>query len=311
MIDKKCPLPFKQRRETNYRSRSLERDAILFKWKSDTVKLPFNPEFWLTTNGSIGYLMKEKMWVLGTFNGLRDEYGDFTTYVYHSMNTDRVKTGEAKNHEEIIVCGNTPLYRAFEDERRFYAEMKAEADASILSQLILSRLNKAIIASNDQQKKQIEKAYKELILGNPLILTTNVMEELETLDLTDNDDIQKMQYLSTFYQSLQKREANDFGIDLDTIDKRAQVSNEEIKQYDDVTTLEYLIMYEMRQNFVEEMKKNGFDMDIVRNPIFYDEPEKEDIDEGTFDAAEAPEETPEENTEKEGGEDAGNNKAND
>ena len=311
MIDKKCPLPFKQRRETNYRSRSLERDAILFKWKSDTVKLPFNPEFWLTTNGSIGYLIKEKMWVLGTFNGLRDEYGDFTTYVYHSMNTDRVKTGEAKNHEEIIVCGNTPLYRAFEDERRFYAEMKAEADASILSQLILSRLNKAIIAANDQQKKQIEKAYKELILGNPLILTTNVMEELETLDLTDNEDIQKMQYLSTFYQSLQKREANDFGIDLDTIDKRAQVSNEEIKQYDDVTTLEYLIMYEMRQNFVEEMKKNGFDMDIVRNPIFYDEPKPEDIDEGTFEAAEAPEETPEENTEKEGGEDAGNDKAND
>ena len=255
--------------------------------------------------------MKEKMWVLGTFNGLRDEYGDFTTYVYHSMNTDKVKTGEAKNHEEIIVCGNTPLYRAFEDERRFYAEMKAEADASIMAQLILSRLNKAIIASNDQQKKQIEKAYKELILGNPLILTTNVLEELETLDLTDNDDIQKMQYLSTFYQSLQKREANDFGIDLDTIDKRAQVSNEEIKQYDDVTTLEYLIMYEMRQNFVEEMKKNGFDMDIVRNPIFYDEPEKEDIDEGTFEAAEAPEETPEENTEKEGGEDAGNDKTND
>jgi len=286
MIDKKCPLPFKQRREVNYKKRSLERDAILFKWKSDAIKLPFNPEFWLTTNGSIGFLIKEKRWVLGTFNGLLDEYGDFTTYVYHSMNTNNVKTGEAKNHEDIIVCGNTPLYRSFEDERRFYAEIKAEADASILSQLILSRLNKAIIAANDQQKKQIEKAYKDIILGNPLILTTNVMDGLDTLDLTDNEDIQKMQYLSTFYQSLQKREANDFGIDLDLIDKRAQVSNEEIKQFDDVTTLEYLVMYEMRKNFVEEMKENGFDIDIVRNPIFYDEPNPEDITEGTFKAAE-------------------------
>ena len=81
-----------------------------------------------------------------------------------------------------------------------------------------------------------------------------------------------------------------FDIDLEQMDKRAQVSTEEIKQYDDVTTLEYLTMYEKRMEFVEEMKENGFEISIEKNPIFYDEPDKEDIDNGTFDEAEEPEE---------------------
>ena len=124
-------------------------------------------------------------------------------------------------------------------------------------------------------------------------MTTSLLENIETLDLTDSADIEKMQYLSSFYQSIEKREANDYGVDLELIDKRAQVTSNEIKQYDDVTTLEYLIMFECRQRFVEEMKENGFNIEIIRNPIFFDEPTKEDIEEGTFEEAEA-EETPEE-----------------
>ena len=108
-----------------YRFKALERDIILFNWKSDE-KLPLNPEFWVTTFGSLGYLIKEKRWVHGTFNGILDEYGDFTTYVCHSLNTENVQSYEVKNHEEVIVCGNTPLYRPFEKERDFFSFMKEE-----------------------------------------------------------------------------------------------------------------------------------------------------------------------------------------
>lgn len=283
---------FKLKRESVYFKQALERDSILFKWKSDTIKLPYNPEFWLTTNGSIGFLKNEQKFVIGEFDGILDEYGDFTRYIYHTMNTNDVKTGEAMNHEDIIVCGNTSLYRPYEEERRFYAKMKTETDVSIWAQLINSRLNKAIVAENDQKAKSIHNAYESVMLGYPLVLTTSLLEELQMLDLTDNDDIQKMQYLSTFYQTLQKREANDFGIDLDVLDKRAQVSNEEIKQYDDITTIEFLIMAEARERFVQEMKEAGFDIEIVKNPIFFDEPDKEDIDNGTFTDAELEEKNP-------------------
>ena len=117
----------------------------------------------------------------------------------------------------------------------------------------------------------------------------------------------KIQYLTSFFQSIDKREANDSGIDLENLDKRAQVSTTEIKQYDDYTTIQFLIMYEMRLRFMEEMKENGFNIEIVKNPIFFDEPEEKDIEEGTFESEEAPEEAPEENKESEGGEDGNEN----
>ena len=57
---------------------------------------------------------------------------------------------------------------------------------------------------------------------------------------------------------------------------------------------------------MEEMKDNGFNIEIVKNPIFFDEPEKKDIEEGTFESEEEPE-TPEENKESEVGEDGNEN----
>lgn len=272
-----------------YRMRSLERDMILFKWKSETLKLPLSPEFWVTVNGSIGFKKNDKKWVVGTFNGILDEYGDFTTYVCHTLATDRVETYQLKNHEEVIVCGNTPLYRCFERERDYHAFMKEETDKSILCQLINTRFNQVFKVMNDQQRKQLIKAYKDVIAGMPLVLVTKLLEDIDLIDITDPKEIDKLQYLTSFYQSMEKREANASGIDLELLDKRAQVSNEEIKQYDDVTTLEYLTMYEKRMEFVEEMKENGFEISIEKNPIFYDEPDKEDINDGTFDAAEEPE----------------------
>ena len=278
-----------------YFEKALERDSIYFKWKSNNpdFKLPFQPEMLLTTSGALGYSPKLNKWVVGSFNEIRDEYGDFMEFVGITLDT-REKLAEVLiNHKDVIVCGNTPLYRPFNDERSFYAYIKSETDKSIICQLINSRLNKAIVVDSDTKKKQIEAAYEAVKLGFPMVLVTSLLDTLDTVDLTDPDDIEKMQYLNSFYQTMEKREANDSGVDLELIDKRAQLTSNELKQYDDITTLEYLIMYEMRLAFVEEMKENGYDIEIIPNPIFFDEPKKEDIDEGTFEEAEE-EEAPEE-----------------
>lgn len=290
-----------------YKLKALERDIILFKWKSDSLKLPLNPEFYLTELGSLGYDKVHKCWVKGTFNGILDDYGDFTTYVCHTLNTENVKSYELRNHEEVIVCGNTPLYRPFVEERKFYDEMKTEADFSIFCQILNTRFSKAAIAPNDNVKKAIINAYKNAYDGQPLTITTSILEDLQFVDLTNPQEVDKIQYLTSFFQSIDKREANDSGIDLENMDKRAQVSTTEIKQYDDYTTIQFLIMYEMRLRFMEEMKENGFNIEIVKNPIFFDEPEKKDIEEGTFESEEAPEAPEENNNESEGGEDGNEN----
>ena len=289
-----------------YEEKSIERDAILFKWRSldPKFKIPFQPEILLSIEGALGYDKVKKLWVTCSPTGLFDELGDFQSFVCRSLdNTDMIGY-TAKNHEEVIVCGNTPLYRSFDAERAYYSGLKTETDKSIRAQLILSRLSKAIVADSDNKAKEIRSAFEDIKEGNLLVLTTSLLENIETLDLTDSSDIEKMQYLSSFYQSIEKREANDYGVDLELIDKRAQVTSNEIKQYDDVTTLEYLIMFECRQRFVDEMRENGFNIEIVRNPIFFDEPTKEDIETGEFEEAEpeveepSQEEKPEENKEE-------------
>lgn len=279
----------KAKRELPYFEKALERDATLFKWKSEGLKLPFQPEMLLTLYGALGYDLKNNKWVTGSFNNIRDEYGDFTEFVAITLGTEKKETYILKNHTEVIVCGNTPLYRDYNDEREFYAYFKSETDKSIFCQLVNSRLNKAVLAESDNKKKQIEQAFSAVKDGLPVVLVTSLLENLETLDLTDPDYIEKMQYLSAFYSTIEKRESNDFGIDLENIEKRAQVTTEEIKQYNDYTTLEFLQMYEMRLSFVEEMKAAGFNIEIVPNPVYYDEPKKEDIDNGTFEEAEAEE----------------------
>ena len=275
-----------------YALKSIERDAILFKWRSldPEFKIPFQPEIIVTTTGALGWDKKNSKWVVARPTGKFDDLGDIQSFTCHTLSTTDMQGYELANHSEVIVCGNTPLYRSFDAEREYYSGLKTETDRSIRNQLLLSRLSKAIVAENDNKAKEIRKAMEDIKEGKILVLTSSLLEDLNILELTDSSDIEKMQYLSSFYQTLEKREANDYGVDLELIDKRAQVTSNEIKQYDDVTTLEYLIMFECRQRFVDEMKENGFNIEIVRNPVFFDEPTKEDIEEGEFEEAEAPKE---------------------
>lgn len=271
-----------------YQLKSLEKYINLFTWKSETMELPLNPEFYLTETGTLGYDLKHNKWVHGTFTGIRDELGDFTDYVAMTLNSEP-DTYTLKNHKEVIVCGNTPLFRPFKQEREWFSYMKSEIDKSIECLTIGTRKSKAFLVENDRKARELRRAIEAAGQGKPFILTTSILEELQTVDITDPSEIEKMQYLNSFYQTIEKREANDAGVDLDQIDKRAQVSTEEVKQYDDLTTENYLIMFEMRQKFVDEMAKNGLILEIIRNPVYFDEPTEKDVNTGEFEAQEEPE----------------------
>ena len=136
-----------------YDLKSIERDAILFKWRSldPEFKIPWQPEILLSTEGALGYDKIKKLWVTCSPTGMFDKFGDFQSFVCRSLdNTDMIGY-TAKNHDEVIVCGNTPLYRSFDAEREYYSNLKTETDKSIRAQLILSRLSKALVADNDNK----------------------------------------------------------------------------------------------------------------------------------------------------------------
>ena len=297
-------------KKQDYMNIQLNRDISLFTWKSDTMKLPRDPEFYNATTGCIGYDLKNDRWVRGNFTGILDEFGDFTTFVALPLNTTNDGAEELKNHEEVVVCRNNPLMIPNTIKNEWFSKLREENDKSLMALIIMTRYSKALVAYSDQQKKQIETALENIKEGMPVVFTSSIIEELTQLDITNPEDVDKIQYLSSFAGEVDKREANLKGIDLELLDKRAQVTSNELKQYDDITTLDYTVAYIERLRFVEEMKENGYDLEIVRNPIFFDEPTKEDIEEGEFEEKEVeemPEEASEENNEEEEKENANEN----
>lgn len=295
--------------QKDYMNIAINRDILSFTWRSNSLKLPRDPEFWLSTNGVLAFDKVDNKWKRGQFTGVLDDEGDFKTYVAIPLSSSNPGAEDRKNHEQVIVCRNNPLCLPNTAQNEWFAKLKSESDTSLMCMILLTRLSKIIEAFSDAQKNQIEAAFKNIKEGLPVVITSSLIEDLKIQELTDPDFIDKIQYISGLMQEIDKREANLKGIDLELLDKRAQVTSNELKQYDDITTLDYLVRYSERLRFVEEMKENGFDIEIVPNPIFFDEPKKKDIEEGTFKSKEK-EETPEDNPEgnEEGGnEDEGNN----
>lgn len=292
--------------QKDYMDIAINRDILSFTWESKDIKLPRDPEFWLSTNGVLAFDKMDNKWKRGQFTGTLDDEGDFETYVAIPLSSSNPGAVDRKNHDQIIVCRNNPLCLPNTAQNEWFAKLKSESDTSLMCMILLTRLSKIIEAFSDAQKNQIEAAFKNIKEGLPVVITSSLIEDLKIQELTDPDFIDKIQYISGLMQEIDKREANLKGIDLELLDKRAQVTSNELKQYDDITTLDYLVRYSERLRFVEEMKENGFDIEIVPNPIFFDEPKKKDIEEGTFESKEAEEKKlPEENTEG-GNENEGN-----
>lgn len=259
--------------------------ATFYKWKSEVVPIPRNMEILLRDNGSIGYSLKHHKWVIGSFTGIVDENNEFTTYICKTLST-MPETFELENHKEVIVCGNNCFYTPDTRNINWMATMDAENDISMYYQLVNSRNIPIIAADNDKVKKQIEKVFDNILAGRPAVITTDLLSEIQTIDVLDHDAISKMECLTALHDDLLKRNMNLVGASLDTKDKKAQVNNIEMQGFDDYTTLGFLANYESRLSFCDEMKENGIIIDVIRNPIFSDEPTEEEIESGIIEKEE-------------------------
>ena len=264
--------------ENYYYFKELQKAAYAFKWKSDDVPIPRNMEMILTLNGSIGWSPKHKKWFKGSFTGVVDDLNEFKEYVSISLATEP-ETYTLKNNDEIIVCGNNSMYMSDEPLYRWYAGFAEDIDVSMYYQLINSRNIPAIQAQNDTQAKAIKKAFEDIQAGVPVIITADIFDEgIQPLDVTDKTLIEKMQYLSGFNSEIDKRFSNLRGIDVNTLDKRAQVTSGELDQFEDATSNNYLAMYIARLDFCKKMEEAGIHIECIPNPIYKDEPREEEVE---------------------------------
>ena len=272
------PDTFLRTRKSQTEANILNQLQFNFKWNSNSeeVIIPRNFEILLRLKGIMGFLINEKKFVMLSPVRL-DENNDISTFVAIGLGTDKKSYGDVTLNQ-VIPCFNNPLGLSDIRDISYFAYEKAQNDVSRMFQLLFSRITPMLKTDNDKVRDQVTKALEDVMQGKPAVILTKLIDDLEKVDILDPNNIAKMEYLTSYDEVLDKNIANRFGASLDIKDKKAQVNNAELKAYDDITTMNYLVNYECRLEFVEKMKEAGFNIEVIVSPIFADEPTEEEIE---------------------------------
>lgn len=252
--------------------------AHLFKWKSNTeeIVIPRNLEILLRVKGLMGFHKADKKFcTLGIVE--LDENNEPSHYTAIGLGT-HPKSYQIVTPEEVIPLFNNPLGLSDMPDVNFLAYSKAQNDVSRMLQLINSRLIPMVKTTSDKAADSFLKALNDIEHGKSAAISTDIIQEIEKLDILDPNNISKMEYLTSYDEVLDKNIANRFGASLDMKNKAAEVTSIELKAYDDITTINFLTNYIPRLEFVNKMQEEGFDIELIVNPIFADEPTEEEIE---------------------------------
>lgn len=132
----------------------------------------------------------------------------------------------------------------------YYAKMFGEVDLSMLTNVTKARVNPIPVARDEKQKKAIDKAMIDTENGKTsTIVSENALSDfvdgdkgIKTVTVTEPNQIERIQYLSKFYDDLLRRFWTRYGHSLSSASKMAQVSTEELQGYE---TLSMIRPYDM------------------------------------------------------------------
>lgn len=210
---------------------------VQFKGFPETVKVD-NLSIYNLINGCYGVTEYNGQLVgLGANpSGLLDINGDAIKVKLFSMYNPTVLD---RVNDKNCVVGYTNLLKTVDRTLFRYAHQFAQTDLSQVFNLKYARMNKIYKASTEQTKNALLTALKGADMGlDNVILSDNIFNdlifkgtsgnEIESIDLTDVKQIDKMQYLSSYYWDLLRRFLWIYGISLNNQPKMAQVSTLEI-----------------------------------------------------------------------------------
>lgn len=164
---------------------------------------------------------------------------------------ERVETTTPNGIEITGIIGKTAavIYnntaRTPSDDLWFDSCAFTEIDKSSNANIIFARIAPIFTAVDDKTKDAIKKIIENVIAGNMEIVTSeNIFAELQlgdnlsnlkTIDVTEPERIQYIQYLSQFYDVVMRRHFSRRGLPMHTPTKAAQQSTDEIHGIDSVS----------------------------------------------------------------------------
>lgn len=206
----------------------------------------------------------------GTLSGEVDEYGLGTECIAVCP------TGEASGMRGIDVAYGINNDTATPDMLVYWiAHLLAETDKSIKLNVIYSRLLKIPKVSNEKDKGMFEEIIKKVMDGEPRAFASSNALDLElgsgseTFELTDANKIDKLPYLTQFFEDCLKRFYNFYGQPMQNQNKRAQSISDEIHGQDSVSFIIPIQMLRCRQALCEEINRIfGTNISVKFSPVW-------------------------------------------
>lgn len=206
----------------------------------------------------------------GTLSGEVDEYG---------MGTECIAVcprGQARGERGVDIAYGINNDTATPDMLIYWiAHLLAETDKSIKLNVIYSRLLKIPKVSNEKDKAMFEEILKKVMDGEPQAFASKDSLDLElgngteTFELTDANKIDKLPYLTQFFEDCLKRFYNFYGQPMQNQNKRAQSISDEIHGQDSVSFIIPMQMLKCRQALCDEVNRIfGTDISVDFSPIW-------------------------------------------
>lgn len=200
---------------------------------------------------------------IAALQGKINEWGFGSEGYIISRNGKLTKRG--KVDEDIIIGWNndelTPCFDLYN-----FADLLTEIDTSTRVNVINSRLHKMPVAKDEKQRQMITTALKNMKSGesdtvvnaltlNDLAQEVGAMTGIETLSLTEVDDIQNVQYLSKLYDDIIARWWNMYGHDMQSTGKMAQQTTVELAGYESYSMITPENMLKNRVEWIEKVNE--------------------------------------------------------
>ena len=247
----------------------------MFKWHSD-----FAPDWvferLLTTHGHCGIFRAGKdgkpVVAVGGYTGAPTIYGFGTDYIGTDLagNSYQGKVGV-----DVVVLWNNYTLASDNTTVTAYAQRYVESEKSVLNVLRGTRITNLVTADDTVDKQTLERVTKSIEDGDTVVKIPPAYREIDALDsgtkrfdvlrLTDPKDTDKLQYLSRFRDDLLAAFLNEYGLDVNVVNKGSQVSEDELHSMRNAAQAVVAQRLECRKRDLDIVRSWGFEIDVKPN----------------------------------------------
>lgn len=266
-------------REDMYMSYLLSADISMFEYEGLPEDLdPRFIEMWLHLYGSVGFCRDGDRYICGFMparTGYLNMYGDGEDMILTTCNG---QSYTRKINEDGVIMYNAPS-RMPDLDIMIDTEVMAAIDKSLSINTRLSRVAPVLFGQNSVQTNRLTECLKSICEGELFTVQAGTKEDifpsteiLDKVEPTSPERAQYLQYLSEYWDDVQRRHFARRGLAAKTSTKHAQVSTDEVHGLDCISWFYPLSCKAERQKAIDKINELwGLDIRIRFSEVWEQE----------------------------------------